>query len=139
MLSNRILSVRIVGESKGTALVGMVDQASDPQADVAELLISIGYAAAATSPPDTEDTDTPGVEGAAAEGRTLVVGVVLLSVEDRGAILITMLIKLCESSACYCVCCDEHCGRFHGFTLQNQESRPMSCGDVLHVYLFLKG
>ncbi|XP_030195792.1 tudor domain-containing protein 1 isoform X2 [Gadus morhua] len=67
MLSNRILSVRIVGESKGTALVGMVDQASDPQADVAELLISIGYAAAATSPPDTEDTDTPGVEGAAAE------------------------------------------------------------------------
>ena len=83
MLSNRILSVRIVGESKGTALVGMVDQASDPQADVAELLISIGYAAAATSPPDTEDTDTPGVEEGAAEGRTLVVGVVLLRIGVR--------------------------------------------------------
>ena len=77
MLCNRILSVRILGQSKGTALVEMADQASDPQADVAKLLISMGYAAPATSPHDTEDTAAPGVEGAAAQGRTLVLEEIL--------------------------------------------------------------
>ena len=77
MLCNRILSVRILGQSKGTALVEMADQASDPQADVAKLLISMGYAAPATSPPDTEDPAAPGVEGAAAQGRTLVLEEIL--------------------------------------------------------------
>ncbi|CAL8301439.1 unnamed protein product [Lota lota] len=68
MVCNRILSVRIVGRSNGAALVTMVDEASDPQADVAELLLSVGYAAPATSLPDqeAEDTAAPGAEGAAA-------------------------------------------------------------------------
>ena len=82
MLCNRILSVRIVGQSKGTALVGLADQASPIPADVAELLISMGYAAPSTSPPDTEDTATPGAEGAAAKGRTMGLEEVL-GVEER--------------------------------------------------------
>ncbi|XP_028331268.1 tudor domain-containing protein 1 isoform X2 [Gouania willdenowi] len=46
-VSNRILHIKIQGEEKGQALVVMVDEASDPHADVAELLISAGYAAPA--------------------------------------------------------------------------------------------
>nr|XP_061822693.1 tudor domain-containing protein 1 isoform X1 [Nerophis lumbriciformis] len=41
---NRILRTEIQGAHEGKALVSMVDEASDPQADIAELLISAGYA-----------------------------------------------------------------------------------------------
>ncbi|KAM4624559.1 tudor domain-containing protein 1 [Polymixia lowei] len=47
-VSNRILQVKILGELEGAALVAMLDKTSDPQADVAELLLSAGYAAPAT-------------------------------------------------------------------------------------------
>ncbi|XP_061611469.1 tudor domain-containing protein 1 isoform X2 [Phyllopteryx taeniolatus] len=47
-VSNRILHVGIEGAHEGKALVTMIDEASDPQANVAELLISAGYA---TPPP----------------------------------------------------------------------------------------
>ncbi|KAG7282333.1 hypothetical protein CRUP_002721 [Coryphaenoides rupestris] len=81
MVCNRILSVRIVGCSEGKALVVMNDEFSDPQDDVAELLLSMGLAdpAPATTAgpaPDQEAEDTasataaPG--GAAKEYRRLV-------------------------------------------------------------------
>uniref|UniRef100_A0A7N8WS55 Tudor domain containing 1 n=1 Tax=Mastacembelus armatus TaxID=205130 RepID=A0A7N8WS55_9TELE len=44
-VSNRILRVEIQGAYEGKALVAMIDEASDPQANIAELLISAGYAA----------------------------------------------------------------------------------------------
>ncbi|KAM4524090.1 tudor domain-containing protein 1 [Odontesthes bonariensis] len=44
-VSNRILRIDIQGAHKGKALVTMIDEASDPQANMAELLISAGYAA----------------------------------------------------------------------------------------------
>ncbi|KAG7507722.1 hypothetical protein JOB18_042668 [Solea senegalensis] len=47
-ISNRILRIDIQGAQEGKALVAMVDEASDPQANIAELLISAGYAAAVT-------------------------------------------------------------------------------------------
>lgn len=48
-LSNRVLRIEIQGKDPlaGKALVAMIDEASDPQANVAELLISAGYAAPA--------------------------------------------------------------------------------------------
>lgn len=48
-VSNRILSMKIVGGHEDKALVSLMDEASDPQANVAELLISAGYAAPSTS------------------------------------------------------------------------------------------
>ncbi|KAM9425851.1 tudor domain-containing protein 1 [Pholidichthys leucotaenia] len=46
-VSNRILCIEIHGADNGKALVTMIDEASDPQANIAELLISAGYAAPA--------------------------------------------------------------------------------------------
>lgn len=46
-VSNRILQIEIQGAHEGKALVAMIDEASDPQANIAELLISAGYAAPA--------------------------------------------------------------------------------------------
>uniref|UniRef100_UPI0037E92CC5 tudor domain-containing protein 1 n=1 Tax=Semicossyphus pulcher TaxID=241346 RepID=UPI0037E92CC5 len=46
-VSNRILRVEIQGAHEGKALVAMIDEASDPQANVAELLSSAGFAAPA--------------------------------------------------------------------------------------------
>uniref|UniRef100_A0A673ANQ3 Tudor domain containing 1 n=1 Tax=Sphaeramia orbicularis TaxID=375764 RepID=A0A673ANQ3_9TELE len=46
-VSNRILRIKIQGAHEGKALVTMFDEASDPQANVAELLLSAGYAAPA--------------------------------------------------------------------------------------------
>ncbi|KAM9716326.1 tudor domain-containing protein 1 [Menidia menidia] len=43
-LANKILHVGIVGAQGGQALVTMTDEASDPYADIAELLISVGFA-----------------------------------------------------------------------------------------------
>ncbi|KAM3859960.1 tudor domain-containing protein 1 [Diretmus argenteus] len=48
-VSNRILRVEIMGVHEGKALVAMIDEASDPQANVAELLISAGYATPANN------------------------------------------------------------------------------------------
>lgn len=44
-VSNRILSMVIQGAHEGRALVAMIDKASDPQENVAELLTSSGFAA----------------------------------------------------------------------------------------------
>ncbi|CAK6974631.1 LOW QUALITY PROTEIN: tudor domain-containing protein 1 [Scomber scombrus] len=43
-VSNRILRIEIHGAQEGKALVAMIDEASDPQGNVTELLISAGYA-----------------------------------------------------------------------------------------------
>lgn len=48
-VSNRILRVELMGVHEGKALVALIDESSDPQANVAELLLSAGYAAPATS------------------------------------------------------------------------------------------
>ncbi|XP_076007844.1 tudor domain-containing protein 1 [Genypterus blacodes] len=48
-VSNTILRIDIQGTYEGKALVTMMDEASDPQADVAQLLLSAGYAAPATN------------------------------------------------------------------------------------------
>ncbi|XP_028286193.1 tudor domain-containing protein 1 [Parambassis ranga] len=48
-VSNRILHIEIQKIHEGKALVTMLDESSDPQANVAELLISAGYAAAGAS------------------------------------------------------------------------------------------
>uniref|UniRef100_A0A8C9WZY1 Tudor domain containing 1 n=1 Tax=Sander lucioperca TaxID=283035 RepID=A0A8C9WZY1_SANLU len=52
-VSNRILRLEIQGAHEGKALVAMIDEASDPQANVAELLISAGFAAPAPPPVPT--------------------------------------------------------------------------------------
>lgn len=41
---NRILRIEITGEHDGKLLVTMIDEASDPQANMAELLSSAGFA-----------------------------------------------------------------------------------------------
>ncbi|KAJ3607525.1 hypothetical protein NHX12_024576 [Muraenolepis orangiensis] len=51
---NRFLRVRVVGRCEGMNLVVMEDQASDPQADMAELLLSVGLAAPADLDQQTE-------------------------------------------------------------------------------------
>ncbi|KAM4715222.1 tudor domain-containing protein 1 [Anableps anableps] len=47
-LSNRLLQLRIQGAQEGKTLVSMIDEASDPQVDFTELLISAGYATPAS-------------------------------------------------------------------------------------------
>uniref|UniRef100_A0A4W5NFJ1 Tudor domain containing 1 n=1 Tax=Hucho hucho TaxID=62062 RepID=A0A4W5NFJ1_9TELE len=44
MVCNRFLRVEILGEREGMALVAMIDEASDPQGNVAEMLVATGYA-----------------------------------------------------------------------------------------------
>lgn len=44
LVCNRFLRVEILGEQDGTALVAMVDESSDPQTNVAELLVATGHA-----------------------------------------------------------------------------------------------
>ncbi|XP_028990018.2 tudor domain-containing protein 1 [Betta splendens] len=46
-VSNRILRIEIQAADEGKALVAMIDEASDPQANMAELLISAGFGAPA--------------------------------------------------------------------------------------------
>ncbi|XP_060951274.1 tudor domain-containing protein 1 [Limanda limanda] len=46
-VSNRILRIEIQSADQGKASVAILDEASDPQANIAELLISAGYAAPA--------------------------------------------------------------------------------------------
>uniref|UniRef100_A0A3B5BFI9 Tudor domain containing 1 n=1 Tax=Stegastes partitus TaxID=144197 RepID=A0A3B5BFI9_9TELE len=60
-VSNRILRIEIQGEHEGKALVAMIDEASDPQANIAELLICAGYAAPAPVTPrsDQQADETP--------------------------------------------------------------------------------
>ncbi|MEQ2266860.1 hypothetical protein XENORESO_020116, partial [Xenotaenia resolanae] len=48
-LSNRVLQLEIQGAQAGKTLVSIIDEASDPQTDFAELLISAGYAAPAST------------------------------------------------------------------------------------------
>ncbi|MEQ2168361.1 hypothetical protein GOODEAATRI_013518, partial [Goodea atripinnis] len=48
-LSSRVLQLEIQGAQEGKTLVSMIDEASDPQTDFAELLISAGYAAPAST------------------------------------------------------------------------------------------
>lgn len=44
LVCNRFIRVEILGERDGTALVSMVDESSDPQTNVAELLVATGHA-----------------------------------------------------------------------------------------------
>lgn len=46
-VSNRILRIEIQGAHEGKALVALIDEASDPQANVGELLTSAGFSAPA--------------------------------------------------------------------------------------------
>ncbi|XP_042364583.1 tudor domain-containing protein 1 [Plectropomus leopardus] len=67
-VSNRILRIEIQGAHEGKALVALIDEASDPQANVAELLSSAGFAAPAPLPVPTssdqqaKQTSAPAVE-----------------------------------------------------------------------------
>ncbi|XP_059180349.1 tudor domain-containing protein 1 [Centropristis striata] len=65
-VSNRILHIEIQGAQDGKALVAMIDEASDPQANVAELLTSAGFAAPAP-PPTSGDHQVEPTAAAAAE------------------------------------------------------------------------
>ncbi|KAM8836922.1 tudor domain-containing protein 1 [Spinachia spinachia] len=49
-VANRILRIEIMGELDGKLLVTMMDEASDPQANVAELLTSAGFAVPVSLP-----------------------------------------------------------------------------------------
>jgi len=42
---NRFIRVEILGKKDGRALVSMIDETSDPETNVADLLVSMGYAA----------------------------------------------------------------------------------------------
>nr|XP_004567589.2 tudor domain-containing protein 1 [Maylandia zebra] len=57
-VSNRILHIEIQGAHGGKALVTMIDESSDPQANIAELLISAGYAAPCAVTTDNETVVT---------------------------------------------------------------------------------
>lgn len=79
VVSNRILRMEILGERKGTALVALSDMASDPQASVAELLLSAGYAAPATvCHQEAEQTATAAVEPQGKHSSTLLLGSILI-------------------------------------------------------------
>ncbi|KAM9462864.1 tudor domain-containing protein 1 [Clarias gariepinus] len=56
LVCNRFIRIEIVGERHGTALVSMVDESSDPQTDVAELLVATGHAAAGNMETFKEET-----------------------------------------------------------------------------------
>uniref|UniRef100_A0A8B9K8U9 Tudor domain containing 1 n=1 Tax=Astyanax mexicanus TaxID=7994 RepID=A0A8B9K8U9_ASTMX len=45
LVCNRFIQVEILGERDGMALVSMVDESSDPQTNIAEMLVATGYAA----------------------------------------------------------------------------------------------
>ena len=51
LVSNRFLRVDVLGRRPGRTLVAIVDEASDPQTDVGELLVSMGYALAEPKAP----------------------------------------------------------------------------------------
>lgn len=76
-VSNRILRIEIQGVHEGKALVAMIDEASDPQANVAELLCSAGFSApalVATSTDqqtDQEATATAELQGGSASKMNL--------------------------------------------------------------------
>uniref|UniRef100_A0A669E863 Tudor domain-containing protein 1 n=1 Tax=Oreochromis niloticus TaxID=8128 RepID=A0A669E863_ORENI len=57
-VSNRILHIEIQGAHEGKALVTMIDESSDPQANIAELLISACYAAPCAVTTDNETAVT---------------------------------------------------------------------------------
>ncbi|XP_023281805.1 tudor domain-containing protein 1 [Seriola lalandi dorsalis] len=65
-VSNRILRIEIQGAHEGKVLVAMIDEGSDPQANVAELLISADYARPAAVPTSSDQqvdqTVTPAAE-----------------------------------------------------------------------------
>ncbi|KAG8008701.1 Tudor domain-containing protein 1 [Nibea albiflora] len=65
-VSNRILHIEIQGAHEGKALVAMIDEASDPQANIAALLISAGFGTPAPVTTGTEQqadqTTTAAVE-----------------------------------------------------------------------------
>lgn len=62
-VSNRILHIEIQGAHEAKALVTMIDEASDPQANIAELLISAGYAAPCPIATSNETAATAEAEG----------------------------------------------------------------------------
>ncbi|XP_074476299.1 tudor domain-containing protein 1 isoform X2 [Sebastes fasciatus] len=66
-VSNRILRIEIQGAHEGKALVAMIDEASDPQANVAELLTSAGFAAPAPIPTSSDQQLDQTATPAAAE------------------------------------------------------------------------
>lgn len=45
LVCNRFIRVEILGKKDGRALVSMIDETSDPQTNIAELLVNMGYAA----------------------------------------------------------------------------------------------
>ncbi|XP_042161897.1 tudor domain-containing protein 1 isoform X4 [Oncorhynchus tshawytscha] len=63
MVCNRFLRVEILGEREGMALVTMIDEASDPQGNVAEMLVATGYALPSNHQ-DEEPTTKGQAEGA---------------------------------------------------------------------------
>lgn len=62
-VSNRILHIEIQGAHEGKALVTMIDESSDPQANIAELLISACYAAPCAVTTDNETAVTAEAQG----------------------------------------------------------------------------
>lgn len=62
-VSNRILHIEIQGAHEGKALVTMIDESSDPQANIAELLISAGYAAPCAVTTDNDTAVTAEAQG----------------------------------------------------------------------------
>ncbi|KAJ7984649.1 hypothetical protein DPEC_G00356950 [Dallia pectoralis] len=66
MVCNRFLRVEILGQRDGMALVALIDESSDPQANVAELLVAAGYALSVDLS-DQDDASKGRVEGASAE------------------------------------------------------------------------
>ncbi|XP_051530628.1 tudor domain-containing protein 1-like [Myxocyprinus asiaticus] len=57
LVYNRFIRVEILGKKEGRALVSMIDESSDPQTNITELLVNMGYAA-------TENVETENKEPA---------------------------------------------------------------------------
>lgn len=61
LVCNRLIRVEIVGQRNKTALVSIVDESSDPQTNVAEVLVATGHAAAVGNMKKKEEAcESPG-------------------------------------------------------------------------------
>lgn len=103
-ISNRILTIEIQGSYEGNVLVTLIDEASDPQANIAELLMFAGFAAPAVNKINNDNLlsekspSAPEVAGSSLKPEPLVWTCAELSLESSKVLLR--------------VCCVESPGKF---------------------------
>ncbi|XP_051958627.1 tudor domain-containing protein 1-like [Xyrauchen texanus] len=63
LVCNRFIRVEILGKKDGKALVSMIDESSDPQTNVTELLLAMGYAATESIELENKDPAQESIPG----------------------------------------------------------------------------